>query len=489
LRDYSGIVACWRLVLSVGVPAVPIIPKECNKMKVIIRIAVFMLVSLPLYAKSVPGSVPTEEQVTKLAAAAWKEPVHTIDVTLYKDVTKPPKSVEELRQMFEDAFNKGKGRPKENLSPAELEMRNRDIQLNVEREVNAQEVGRKIKERIRISGHRQRIDQVLGWPKMVLLQGTPYEEVRPEVVLGPNTPYEMTYVNLGDKRKGDYTSFAYYHANKTARITNNRNSMWAQSDIIGMLAPPGIFITFQRQIGVNKGTTSQPIFVPDPNKIQKITSTGILAGNRRLTIGPDPNNPDSRDRIEIKDPNSPGGIVLICERKDYSRVYYSDIRNPLTGKLLVTKECSNFDAQGFPHNATVIKFDMDGNLKEKEVYTIEKVELNPDIPDEVFEFRPPEGYDVVNLRPGSGYDEKVKRESEALTRLQKLHEVSDIPELRKLLKHESWKVRLIALKTIGGLPIKDPAVLKDIAASMQNDENPDVHKEADRILRRIELNK
>lgn len=26
MRDYSGIVACWRLVLSVGVPAVPIIP-------------------------------------------------------------------------------------------------------------------------------------------------------------------------------------------------------------------------------------------------------------------------------------------------------------------------------------------------------------------------------------------------------------------------------------------------------------------------------
>jgi hypothetical protein len=458
-------------------------------MKVIIRIAVFMLVSLPLYAKSVPGRVPTEEQVTKLVAAAWKEPVHSIDVTLYKDVTEPPKSVEEIRKMFEDAFNHMEG-PKENLSPWDLQDRERNIRLNVERAVKEQKVGRKIKERIRISGHRQRIDQVLGWPKMVLLQGTPYEEVRPEVVLGPNTPYEMTHVNLGDKRKGDYTSFAYYHYHysKTAQITNKRNSMWAKSDIIEMLAPPGISIIFQRHLGVNKGTTSQPIFVPDPNKIQKITSTGILADNQRLVIGPDPNRPDSRDRIEIKDPNSPGGIVLICERKDYSRVYYSEIRNPLTGKLLVTKECSNFDAQGFPHNATVTKFDMDGNLKEKEVYTIEKVELNPDIPDEVFEFRPPEGYDVADLRPGSGYDEKVKRESEALAQLQKLHEVSDIPELRKLLKHESWKVRLIALKTIGGLA-KDRAVLRDIAASMQNDENSDVHKEADRILRRIESNK
>lgn len=460
-------------------------------MKLNLKTAVLLLACIPWYAKAVPSSVPTEEQVTKLAAAAWKEPVHSIDITLYKEITKPPKSVEEFRQMFEDAFAKGEGRPKENLSPAELEMRNKDIQLNVEREVKLQEAGRKIKERVRISGHRQRIDQVLGWPKMVLLQGTPYEEVRPEVVLGPNTPYEMTHVNLGDKRKGDYTSFAYYHDNKTARITNNRNSMWAQSDIIGMLAPPGISITLQPQLGVNKGTTSQPIFVPDPNKMQKVTSTGILAGDRRLAICPDPNNPDSRDRIEIKDPNYLGGIVLICDKEDYSRVYYSEIRNPLTGKLLVTKECSNFDAQGFPHNATVIKFDMDGNLKEKEVYTIERVELNPNIPEEVFEFKPPEGYDVADLRPGSGYDEKVKKESEALAQLQKLHEVSDIPELRKLLKHESWKVRLIALKTIGGLrlKIKDPAVLTDIAASMQNDERDEIRKEADRILRRVESNK
>jgi hypothetical protein len=456
-----------------------------------IRIAVFVLVSLTLYAKSVPGSVPTEEQVTKLAAAAWKESVHAIDVTLYEEITKPPKSVEEFRQMFEDAFSKGEGRPKENLSPAELEIRNRDIQLNVEREVRAQEAGRKIKERIRISGYRQRTDQVFASPKMVLLKDTPHEQTRPEVVLGPNTPYEMTHVNLGDKRKGDYTSFAYYHANKTARITNNRKSMWAKRDIIELSGLPlGLSIILRSQLGVNKGTTSQPVFVPDPNKIQKITSTGILAGNQRLAIGRDPNNPDSRDRIEIKDPNHPGGTVLICDRKDYSRIYYYEIRNPLTGRPLVARECSKFDAEGFPYKATVINFDMDGTLKEKEVYRIERVELNPVIPDEVFEFRPPEGYDVADLRPGSGYDEKVKRESEALAQLKKLREVSDIPGLRELLKHESWKVRIIALKTIGGLRRKiDPAVLTDIATSMQNDERPEIRKEAERILQRIESNK
>jgi outer membrane lipoprotein-sorting protein len=46
----------------------------------------------------------------------------------------------------------------------------------------------------------------------------------------------------------------------------------------------------------------------------------------------------------------------------------------------------------------VIEYDADGKLKKKEVYTFEKVVLNPAIPDEVFEFHPPEGYTVKDLR-------------------------------------------------------------------------------------------
>ena len=121
----------------------------------------------------------------------------------------------------------------------------------------------------------------------------------------------------------------------------------------------------------------------------------------------------------------------------------------------------------------------------KSVYRIEKVQLNPVIPDEVFAFNPPEDYDVSDHRPGSGYDEKVKRETEALERLSNLRKVSDIPELKKMLKHESWRVRLESLSIIGVLP-EDPNVLRDIAISMQNDKRIEVRKEATRILQRIE---
>lgn len=367
-------------------------------MKVNLKIVILLLVCIPFHPKAKAAEPPTADQVSKLVTAAWKEPVYSvysIDITLYKEITKPPKSVEEFRRMFENSFDKREG-PKENLSAVELEMRNRNIQLNVERAVKEQEVGRRMKKRIRIDGYRQRIDQVIGYPKMVLLEGTPHERTRAEVILGPNTPYDTSLVNMGDKRKGDYTSFAYYHKNKSARITNKRGSRWAdKSNIIDFATPAS---SFQGLLGVNQGTTLEPLFVPDPNKIEKLSKTGLVAGVLRFTISPDPNNPNTRDRIEIKSDEYPYGTVMICDREDYSRVYYMEICNPRTGKRLYVRKLSNFNPQGFPHNATVIEYNIDGKLKKKEVYRIVKVQLNPSIPEDVFEFRPPVGYRVTDFR-------------------------------------------------------------------------------------------
>jgi len=364
-------------------------------MKVGIRIVILLSICIPLYASSDPCNLPTAEQVSKLAAAAWKEPVNSIDVVLYKEIKGPAKSVEEFRQMFENFFDKAEG-PKENLSGWGLEERDRTIQMNVERAVKEQEVGRTMKQRIRIDGYHQRTDQVTAQSKIVLLEGTPHERIRPEVLLGPNTPYDMTLVNLGDKRKGDYTSFAYYHKMKGATITDKRGSRWAnKSNIIDFASPAS---SFQGLLGVNQGTTLVPLFVPDPNKIEKLSKTGLVAGVLRFTISPDPNNPNTRDRIEIKSDEYPYGTVMICDREDYSRVYYMEICNPRTGKPLYVRKLSNFNPQGFPHNATVIEYDIDGKLKKQEVYRIVKVQLNPSISDDVFEFQPPVGYRVTDLR-------------------------------------------------------------------------------------------
>jgi hypothetical protein len=363
-------------------------------MKINIRLIAFFVLFFTFCNRAISENILTEVQIQKLAAAAWKEPVRSIDVTLYKEITTPPMSENEIRKMFEDSFEKTEG-PKENLSPVELEQRNRTIQSNVEGTLKEQEVGRKIKQRIRIDGFRQRIDDVLAWPKVVLLEGTPHEHIDPGVILGPNTPYEITYVNSGDNSKGDYTSFRYFHKLKSAEIKNEKKSMHERSHIINFTR---LAFYFQGILGVNKGTLLEPVFVPDPNKIENLRKTGLVNEKNHLTIRPDPNNPDTRDRIEINDANNPCGTIMICDREDYSRIYYTSICMPSTGKVFYVRECNDFDSQGFPHYIKEIQYELNGDLKEKSVYRIEKVELNSVIPDEVFAFNPPEGYKVTDNR-------------------------------------------------------------------------------------------
>ncbi len=456
-------------------------------MKVNPRIIILLTVCTTLYSKAAPPNLPTDEQVTKLVEAAWKQPVSSIDITLYKEIEKPPVSEDKIRKMFEDAFKDMEGL-KENLSPAELEMRNRDIQLNVERTLKEQEVGRKIKERIRIDGHRQRIDQAIGWPKMVLLEGTPHELVRPAVILGPNTPYDTTYVNSGDERKGDYTSFTYFHENKNAQITNNRKTVWTKSDIIEFAR---LASSFQGFLGVNKGTIEAPVFVPDPNKIEKLVKTGLLTDRTYLTIMPDPNNSASRDRIEIKDANHSCGTIMICDREDYSRVYHYKICMPTTGKVLYVIECNNFDSQGFPHNITKIQYDKDGNFKEKAVYRIEKVQLNPVITEEVFAFSPPVDYEVVEL-DANNISHIVREKGGidgAMRTLLKAQKEKDVETLTGLLGHEIWQIRLRSLQVLEHLLAQNKEDLKEAASILKNDENSSVREKAASILQRIESNK
>jgi hypothetical protein len=319
---------------------------------------------------------------------------------------------------------------------------------------------------------------------MALLKGTPHEENRPEVVLGPNTPYNMTYINLGDKNKGDYRSLIYYHDSKSVMIQNKKN--WAKNNIIADLARLSSY--YQMLLGVNEGTLLEPAYVPDSNRIEELSKTGLVAGALRVMISPDPNNPSKRDRIEIKSTEYPCGTVIICDKEDYSRVYYLEICNPGTGKLLQIKQCSNFDNQGFPHNATIIEYDMNGELKKKEVYTIEKVELNPVISKDVFEFTPPEEYEITEIDTNGTV--KVIREKGgiegAMIRWTKAVKEKDIETLTELLGHEIWQVRLRSLQVLEQLLAQDGKRLEETAMVLENDENPKVREQAEKILHRIQ---
>lgn len=350
-------------------------------------------------AKSENNTIPTEEQVQKLVAAAWKEPIKSIDITFYKDYTKVPEPVERLRKRAEESADRAvlKGRSLSELKPYEIERRNKIIEANFKNWVESQKLPRKAKCQVRISGDNQRIDMV---------------KVGSNEPLGLDTPFVDTYVNTKDANTGDFVSY-HYAGDINAVFVDT--TMWTKETIAQFAGVPILTaMSLQFFLGVDQGSTPKLLnYIPDPNKMAELARTGLATiepireakakGNKavnRIGIRPDPNAPGTRDIIEMGDPNYFPTAVLVCDRKDYSRVYRTEYHIPTTNKLIYLRECDNFDSQGFPHNTTEIKYDKDGNFVEKSVYKIIKVELNPSIPPEVFEFHPPQGYKVVDHRSG-----------------------------------------------------------------------------------------
>ena len=359
------------------------------------KILVLLLVVLTCgftYAGSENTTIPTEEQVQKLAEAAWKEPINSIYVTFYKDYTKVPKPVEQLRKRAEEiADEEFKGRSIDELKPYEIERRNKTIEENLKIRVENQKFPRKAKCQVWISGDNYRIDMV---------------EVGPNEPLGPNTPFVHTFINIKDATTGEFVSYHYAGEMNTVFVDTKK---WAKEDIAQFAGIPfTTALTLQFFLGIDQGSTPTSLnYIPDPNKMAELVRTGLASieskakGKKvvyRIAIRSAPNAPDTRDIIEIGDPNHFPLVALICDRKDYSRVYHIEAQIPTKTQIMYIRECSDFDSQGFPHNITEIQYDKDGNLTKKSVYRIEKVELNPVIPDEIFKFNPPEGYKVIDSR-------------------------------------------------------------------------------------------
>ena len=87
-----------------------------------------------------------------------------------------------------------------------------------------------------------------------------------------------------------------------------------------------------------------------------------------------------------------------------------------------------------------------------------------------------------------GKYEKLVDHSDALRALADAGESSAIPYLRELLGHESWSIRLAAVRSFSKLYEKNTTVLADIA-SMLEDNHPQIRKYTFESLQKIETNK
>lgn len=454
--------------------------------------------------------LPTYEQAVKLVAAAWKPPPRSIDVTYYITVKNNRRTEEKLRQIYEGAFDQMYG-PDEELNSFMLERKKMGIQMNVDnRLAEQQQGGMKIKYRVRFDGNRYRLDKVYGSPDRTILKGTAQEEFLPGKKLDANTPFEMTYIDTLTLTNG-FERYKYSHGDKGAsigKIEHSPTKSFENDAISKILIMPNASI-LQMKLGTRQNNlVTEPYDINEP-KIEQLCS-GTLEGIR-VEIRPAPNEPDAKDRIEISLYNDEKIEVytslMICAKDDYSKVYYCQTPNPASNKPpIFTRACSNFDAQGFPHNVTEVRYDGKGKVKLCETYKIENVRLNIPIPKEVFQFNPPEDYIVTDFRLTAAERRVAKienmkrrlkgddrgRKLEALVTLREY--LKDNPdEMRKIaisiLEDEHYNVRFLAFGTLIPLLKDNPEKLRHIATSMLDDEDPRIQRMAARILRRIESKK
>ena len=458
------------------------------------------------------SALPTYEQALKLATAAWKSPPRSIDVTYYITAKDNTRTEEKLRQIYKGAFDKEYG-PDEQLNPDMLERKEREIQSNVNSQLaEQQQGGQKVKYRVRADGNSYRVDRVYGRPERTIrtsLKGIAREEFQPEKKLDANTPFELSAIETPAPTNG-FECYTYFHENKVAEIEKMERSPTTVEDrkISRVLIMPNASILQMKLGAQNNKLVTEPYDINEP-KIEQLCS-GTLEGIS-VKIRPDGNEPDAKDRIEISLYNNEKIEVytslMICAKDDYSKVYYCQTPNPATNKHpIYTKTCSNFDAEGFPHNITEVQYDRKGKVRLHETYKIENVRFNITIPKEVFEFNPPEDYVVTDFRLTAAERrvakiETMKKWLKGKNRGRKLEAflnlrtyLKDKPaEMREIaismLEDENHNIRGAGLHTLIQLLKDNPTQLRSIAASMQDDEDPLVRKMAAGILRRLESKK
>jgi len=454
-------------------------------------------------------ALPTYEQANKLATAALKTPPRSIDVTYYSTVKDNTKTEEDIRKVYKEVLDSEYG-PDEKLSPEMLEQKEKEIKINVDnRLIELRE--RRSKCRVRFDGSRYRIDKVYGSPDRTIKtiqEGIVRDVFQSEKKLDTNTPFETTWIEIPDANNG----FEFYHYNhdlKTVSIEKRKNTQAAieYGKISYILKMPNAFI-LQIKLGTRKDNSAGEPYDINETKIKQLCS-GTLEGFS-VRIRPDPNEPNVKDRIEISLYNDEKIEVsksfMICAKDDYSRVYYFEAANPAADTFpLLTRTCSNFDSQGFPHNVIQVQYDGKGNVQLKETYRIEDIRVNIPIPKEVFEFNFPANYEVTDLRLP-----KAQRQAARIENLKKRlkHENSGrrlgaLVTLRELLKDDPAQlrevmvsvlkddrddIRAVALNILAGVLKYNPEELRKIAVSMQDDKDPKIQKMAAKILRQVDSN-
>jgi hypothetical protein len=427
-------------------------------MKTVLSMAIWILIISDSLAAPI-SKVPTKQQIDKLIDAVCKNPPSSVDITFNVRFFRKPMSEEQIRNMFEDALSRP-DRPKEKMSDRERKQFEKDVKSNMERTLKEQATGVNMRERVRLTGKRERIDRVAIKPS------------------DPNSAYNGTFIY------SERTIISCYPSMKTVEISQRKGEGISNSDITNIISPPLLGL---RSLLTDKQQVAAGNCVSSAKKIDALATIGKI-DDTEVSICPEPNATQSKVHIELKGNNGIVRTICVCDKDDYSRAYYTEIRMPFTGQPLYIRECNDFDVQGIPRNVDVTEYNIDGSLGSQKIYNVEDVNLNPIIPDDVFKFNPPEDYKIVEVEPNGV--RKIIREhggiEGAMQTLLKAQKAEDINTLLDLLNSDIWQVRLRALQVLEYLLRNDNEQLREAASLIKDDTNDRVREEARRTLKRLD---
>ncbi|MGB9626830.1 MAG: LolA family protein [Phycisphaerae bacterium] len=306
----------------------------------------------------------------KLVAAAWRKAPARLDVTYYLEYLRPAEPEAELRRSVERVFEHPDGSP---LTLAEQEM----VDTNVRRILAEQSGPRRIVKRLRLDNGRWRADS---------------ERLDPGAELGPGIALTETIVTVPQGTREGYRVFKY-EGGACGAIVEPDTHQYAVSvgpdDWLGLPPPARTMaqVTFGKKNPAGEG------LVPDEEKIRQFPVGG--AGPFEVRVLP---ASAGRARVEFASRGGPTLAMMVCDEDDYGRVYRFEGYRSATGRLTMLREAGGFDANGFPAWFRSETYDEQGVVREFNDVTILKADPNPAFSEDVFEFRPPAGYAILDAR-------------------------------------------------------------------------------------------
>ncbi len=193
-----------------------------------------------------------------------------------------------------------------------------------------------------------------------------------------------SYVQLGDIWSGDYRTYFLHHGVRMAQ-KDDRES--------GLRAPLGLGDGNRLPVDVRKillaglgSQSSEGEIAFDAEKSMRLATEGEGGVLLSLLLR------DDGFRYEILEPSRPHSLRLSLDLDSRMEAVERLELFAVDGKLIYRDERNGQSGHGFPQRWMNVRLTPEGYVTNEVIFL--EVEMNPEIPKDLFEFRPPESYSI-----------------------------------------------------------------------------------------------